>query len=593
MGIHPCSLSSSLLQDLSDASPMFDRLGLHEGTSKSVACLQLSRSILKKFEDDSTGSADAAALFKFTQINNLCERYSFPTSLNTWDEEFLGNLQRFLWRFFYPSSDGHILDWPSIFNYAKAGPGASARARGEDFYTKHFDSTLTCTYEGRFLRDVYKRFTRGSEWWSLAEFNRELSYHYTIVDGSSLSFAPKNVDISRTICVEPSLNMFFQLGVAGVLEERLRSFCGVDLSQQPLLNQGLCRQGSLDESFGTIDLASASDSLSMTMLKALLPQEIFLLLYGLRSHRVRIPSGESVELHMLSTMGNGYTFPLQTLLFAGVVVATYETLGISPRKACQGWSRQADGTVRFDNYGVFGDDIIVLSSTYDRICRNLQLLGFSVNSDKSFNKGPFRESCGVDFFRGTDVRGVYCKTLNSVQSRYSLINRLMRWSAKHEVSLPRTMRLLLQSVQYLPVPVMEQDDAGIKVPAAFAGVEGPGPYVYRRWSARPPSLRVGADSIAGPERARKRRFNLYGCAVALVHGSLLNGKIALRPSGRGQVLYVKGRSSAFWWDSLVSSSLELDKSGTYRLKTSKPVFSRAEWLRWNSVVSSTLVQCGR
>jgi hypothetical protein len=53
-----------------------------------------------------------------------------------------------------------------------------------------------------------------------------------IVEGNRLDFVPKNDDISRSICVEPTLNMFFQLGFADILNSRLKEFAGIDLENQ-------------------------------------------------------------------------------------------------------------------------------------------------------------------------------------------------------------------------------------------------------------------------------------------------------------------------------------------------------------------------
>lgn len=53
---------------------------------------------------------------------------------------------------------------------------------------------------------------------------------------------------------------------------------------------------------------------------------------------------------------------------------------------------------------VFGDDIIVDSSIAPTLIDNLAAIGFSVNKQKSFIDGFFKESCGVECYHGTDIR---------------------------------------------------------------------------------------------------------------------------------------------------------------------------------------------
>jgi hypothetical protein len=166
-------------------------------------------------------------------------------------------------------------------------------------------------------------------------------------------------------------------------------------------------------------------------------------------------------------MGNGFTFPLQTVLFASVVTAVYRVYGIKPVHSRYHPVRRPEA-LGTSNFGVFGDDIIVVREAYDLVCRMLSLLGFQVNSDKSFNTGLFRESCGHDYYRGYNVRGVYLQTLSDECDCFSAINRLNRWSAAHLVPLAGLVGFLSKKVRKFYVPYDEADDAGLKVPERYA-----------------------------------------------------------------------------------------------------------------------------
>lgn len=278
-----------------------------------------------------------------------------------------------------------------------------------------------------------------------------------VVAGSKMSFVPKSQDVSRTICTEPTLNMLFQKGIGRFLEDELKRLFRIDLSKQPALNCELARQGSVEQSYGTIDLSSASDSISMELCRQLLPGYLYRWLELTRSPITQLQNGDVIKLEMISSMGNGFTFPLQTLIFASLVVAVYGVLGIKPEYTRDGPS----------NFAVFGDDIIVRKDAYLLVTRTLEMFGFVVNVDKSFNNGPFRESCGSDFFCGHNVRGVYIKELKHETDFYSAFNRCARWAARSGVELPRTLRHLLGQVppnRRCLVPLWCGDAEGIHVP---------------------------------------------------------------------------------------------------------------------------------
>jgi hypothetical protein len=248
--------------------------------------------------------------------------------------------------------------------------------------------------------------------------------------------------------------MFYQLGAGSVIEELLMRYHNIDTSLQPDRNREMARVGSINGAFATIDLSSASDTISLGFVQAVLPPLAFSTLKKLRCGFTEI-RGVDQELNMISSMGNGFTFPLQTLLFATLVTTVYEMLGITPMSG------------RYRNYSVFGDDIICVKDAYDTVCRMLSRCGFIVNSEKSYNEGSFRESCGQDFFEGHDIRGVYLKGIENEQDVYSAFNRLCRWSAKHYIDISSTLSYLKGLVKFQPVPFDAGDGEGIKCPSSL------------------------------------------------------------------------------------------------------------------------------
>jgi hypothetical protein len=416
-----------------------------------------------------------------------------------------------------------------LYDRGRCGPGASLGANGVDFYTKLFSSELTAT-----SFDVYYEY---AAWcaadpnWRDAEFTRLTTFGLpNITCESQVTFVPKNRDTMRTICTEPTLNMFVQLGIGAILEDRLRSFFGIDFSCQQDRNAELARLGSIAGAISTIDLESASDSMSLGMLAEVLPGWVFDLLCSYRCPFTRV-RGERVLLQMVSTMGNGFTFPLQTILFSCCVQAVSKQMHARMRRADASWSP----------WGVFGDDIACPTFMVDRLVRLLNILGFQVNSEKSFTGKyeTFRESCGYDYYLGHNVRGVYCKTLRTPQSRFVAINLLNDWSARWGIPLIRTIGYLRDSVRVLAIPPWKGHDAGIRVPieairsgytSVFLSTKDRNRFLFRYQEAVVPSLRVLDDVIAIPRnlnRVTRRFYSPSGLLIAAIGGYLKGGRIPL------------------------------------------------------------------
>jgi hypothetical protein len=382
--------------------------------------------------------------------------------------------------------------------------------------------------------------------WADAESNRELSFgEIGFCEGSRFHFVPKDDSTSRLIAIEPSLNMFYQLGLGGLLEKGLSSSFGLDLSIQPQINQLVARVGSVTDSLCTIDLSNASDSLGIPMLKWALPGSFMNYLMALRSPCGTL-MGERVVLHMVSTMGNGFTFPLETLVFTCIVLSAIHSHRIRPdrpnrdfglveevRKHPETFATVcSDMKNRYGLWGVFGDDITCHREVAQRVLRLLDLLGFEVNREKSYVEGPFRESCGRDFFKGHDVRGVYIKSLHNVESRYAAINALNVWSAKTGIALVNAIQLLRGSVPEVFVPPEENHDAGIRVPFSFIQVSLPRnanqAVIYNRRVSKPAVIRIGDGDIRVPVGSKERIYNPQGLLLAFLAGSVKQGRIMVR-----------------------------------------------------------------
>jgi hypothetical protein len=516
---------------------------------------------MKKFmsTDRPSDSACDAALKKFLAVNKRCKEWVIPFEFSQ-DEMLVEGVKQSLYEFWYKNNQSEPLvsDMRELFLRGRAGPGASISARDTDFYTKMFDSSLSSTAG---LPPIWERCVSMTGLWSSAEHERQKLHGIDVVECSRYSFVNKTTKIARGICTEPSINMWFQLGLGSVLEDRLSSFYGVDIKQQQFVNRALARRGSVEGCFSTIDLESASDSLCTSVLKQILPRSFFAWLEMLRCKETQLPSGERVELSMISTMGNGFTFPLETVVFCSIVQSVYRYLGI-PLKG--------RGLAETRNFGVFGDDIIVDSKATRLVLRLLYLLGFQANADKTFVEGRFRESCGADYIDGINIRPVYVKSLKTEQDLFVIVNGLNRWCTRLGLTLARTTSLLLSGIRNPVkrfVPPDEDDSAGLHVPVEYARLAN---YESTRiglmyYHARVPRewefIVIGGACWTYKEQVR-RSYNPSGLYIAFLSGNIRGYRVSLR---QREVRYTTKRRCTPRWGYLPPRPLE-DPHGPSRYR---------------------------
>jgi hypothetical protein len=201
--------------------------------------------------------------------------------------------------------------------------------------------------------------------------------------------------------------MYLQKGVGNHIRRRLRRV-GVNLNDQSV-NRSLARMGAATGEVATLDLSSASDTVTIEAVRLLLPDDWFLYLNDIRSQEVLV-EGTYVRTEMFSSMGNGFTFELESLLFYALARTTLYFEGIS-------------GIV-----SVYGDDIICPTLGYDSVVWTLRVFGFSTNPDKSFSTGLFRESCGGHYHGQDDVTPFYLrKEATHLTDLIRVANQFRKW----------------------------------------------------------------------------------------------------------------------------------------------------------------------
>jgi hypothetical protein len=214
---------------------------------------------------------------------------------------------------------------------------------------------------------------------------------------------PKDFRGPRVICIEPKENQFAQQGLMDILY-RLVSRCALTNRSISFLDTETSRAACFDYRYATIDLKDASDTINLVLARLLLPRWVFKLVTRYRSRGVKVPDGRLVKTNCLATMGNATCFPLETLLFWAISLATMIKLRDS-------YPIRMRKNLNLD-IRVFGDDIIVPLWSCDMVARSLEAAGLVVNASKTCQFSLVRESCGQWVFAGEAIKIVRFKSLD-------------------------------------------------------------------------------------------------------------------------------------------------------------------------------------
>jgi len=331
------------------------------------------------------GRVELVSSSKRRQLSILLARLDFVSNLVT---AALGSYDPSVWRF-------------------RHGPGAVSEYRGPA--NKYCWTNWSDTLESEYPIADYG-FHSFSSWADRVHTCRDISSREL---PSRMVCVPKTYSKPRLIAAEPSANQWCQQNIWHYFCNRTRSSWiskFVRFNDQTL-NQELCTVGSRSGTLATIDLSAASDRVTCHAVGQMFrgnPK----LLDCLRASRTQIVSQEvtdkvprEIRLRKFSTMGNACTFPVESLLFLSIALAT--VLAKRGLRPTLGNVRRLAGQV-----AVFGDDIIVPVDCRELLVEALEILDFKVNTQKSFWNGNFRESCGVDAFRGVNVTPAYWRTFN-------------------------------------------------------------------------------------------------------------------------------------------------------------------------------------
>jgi hypothetical protein len=282
----------------------------------------------------------------------------------------------------------------------KHGPGAVAT--GEKLEEKWTFSRLYSAIHQVYPYYDYYIVGRGRELMDRLGWYRSLERQTSGV--AKVVLVPKDSRGPRLISCEPLEYQWIQQGLGRKLVDHLESFWmtrgQINFTNQEV-NRSLALQSSITGEYATLDLKEASDRVSTELVQRLFMhnEQMLRSLLATRTTATKLPSGEEITLKKFAPMGSALCFPVEALVFWAISVAA-----IARRFRLQ---RQEVGRRVF----VYGDDIIVPVEWASTVADGLELVRLKVNKSKSCATGNFRESCGMDAFKGTCVTPVRVKKL--------------------------------------------------------------------------------------------------------------------------------------------------------------------------------------
>lgn len=295
-----------------------------------------------------------------------------------------------------------VTEWFSDFRweYQKAdhGYGATAEVRRSEGTTKKYHKMIPTVETARFTQWIdwtpceiaWPGLTSGFRE-QLEKYSNGQSCVHSYDLTSKVQLVPKGVDKKRVISMEPTVHQFFQKIIGMSMDNHFQRHPEMRISlHDQSKNRSLAQRGSLKRDYATIDLSSASDSVTFSLVERVFRNTpLYYSLCTVRSPRTELPNGVIVDLEKYAPMGAGTCFPVECTIFSAIISLANKRQGVHTY------------------YRVYGDDLVVHRDIYDEVIKLLQLLHFHVNEDKSFAPdAPFKESCGIECYKGVDVSPV-------------------------------------------------------------------------------------------------------------------------------------------------------------------------------------------
>jgi len=372
---------------------LYDEFNSATDTPTFIGAIRQICLAFKKVEIGCTPAREAAAVVNFANIESSFSDFGLPTE----DLAHFELVSSVLW--------GNMLHKLSCSMFTpRHGPGATAdRISGNQKYIwRRWHSRLEPYFHldeaGVITSDVERELERVT----IVPPEQEQPVRVTLV--------PKTLKGPRIIAIEPHCMQYAQQGIRDVLYDVIESdsrLSGKLNFTDQSINQSLAMSGSSDGQLATVDLSDASDRVPLSLAKIMFNSnpDLWDAINACRSTHAELPDGTVLgPLKKFASMGSALCFPIEAMYFYTICVMAL--LG------------EQDLPVNHKNVDlvsslvhVYGDDIIIPSTSAATVLAYLQKYNCKINHNKTFYSGKFRESCGVDAYDGFEVTPTYLRYL--------------------------------------------------------------------------------------------------------------------------------------------------------------------------------------
>jgi hypothetical protein len=265
---------------------------------------------------------------------------------------------------------------------------------------------------------------------------RLLDEPYVRFPTSRFKFVPKTWEKARGICIEENEVQYLQQALRRLIVKRIEKTSlsnHIALNDQSV-NAELALKASIDKYYCTIDMSEASDRISRALVFYLFQdnEELCDALDALSTRYIKPPeeadTTELLEAKKFAPMGSALCFPVMSLVHYALIRAIILLSNITDRE------------IYAEQIYVYGDDIIIPTACYTAITSWLPLFGMKLNTDKSFHRSHFRESCGIHAYHGMNITPVFVKQIPNQRKPGRISSCLAVESDLHKNGFERTAR---------------------------------------------------------------------------------------------------------------------------------------------------------
>lgn len=379
---------------------------LNEPSSEAIHSIRQICSFFKKIKLPCTAARERAALRDYARIDR--ELGGVMDNIPDHKLTRFVSISRILWGTVF----GYEWDESDLFPHH--GPGSTAEA---------------ITGNKKYIPGKFPWFTGLNDHFRIGEllFNSEESWFCSDISVPEESepskmpvrvvTVPKTQKGPRVIAMEPVAMQMAQQAVkekvVGRLEHHWLTAGHVNFRDQTV-NQQLALESSATGRLATLDLSAASDRIPRDLIWIMLDvnPKLRSLVFSTRSRYANVDGEELIFLNKFASMGSALCFPIEAMYFITLIVlARLDAKGLPV-------SIKSIADMMEDAY-VYGDDIIIPVGEVEAVVDTLLSFGSVVSREKSFWKGGFRESCGMDAFKGRDVTPVYLRNLIPYSQKHS------------------------------------------------------------------------------------------------------------------------------------------------------------------------------